>query len=310
MRQSVTTGQNKAITLTGGSGLTCFLVEGQSFDFDVPSLFGPFGDGPLLAEAHPQLDLALANLTAAYMTLGDDRAVSYWYAFMGRMSLSFVQELLPGLLEGIGKKRAASTTITKEDFAAMQARAAELGVLDAPASKEEEVPAAVRAACPPWGNVTGLDETITVEVDIIGSLDIRIRLEDFRVCNTVTAFANKFTCASYDCTNKAYLATEAGLGDLNGDGTRNLASYQLGGGDLDYYLAAECVRYPNPMVFGVNPVGNVVGGVFNSTNPSFGSWQVTVAMDPANAPYTYQLYHKGPSDGDFSRWAVPEHRRP
>ena len=40
----------------------------------------------------------LANMTAAYMTIGDSRVVDYWYAFMGRLGLTFVSELLPGLI--------------------------------------------------------------------------------------------------------------------------------------------------------------------------------------------------------------------
>ena len=57
----------------------------------------------LVDDANPVLDDSIRNMAAAYMTIGDYRGVYYWKSFMGRVVFSFIQQLLPGLLAGIGK---------------------------------------------------------------------------------------------------------------------------------------------------------------------------------------------------------------
>jgi hypothetical protein len=284
---TVTTGQNKALTLNGGSGALCFLSNGQSFDFDVPSLFGTFGDGPLLNEAHPQLGAALANLTAAYMTIGDDRAVAYWQAFMGRLSLTFVQELLPGLLQSIGKKNAVGTSITETDVEFWKSQPG----YDPQIQPEylKEAPLSTKVTCAPWGEVGPLDETITVTVDVIGEVDIRIRLTDARMCTTITNFANKWNCSSFDCTTKTFLASGI-QGDLNGDGQFNLQSYNLAAGPLDVFLSYEFAAFADPIVISTQPVSQtIVAG--NGASFTLAFDQITIE------PYDVQWYSGSQSDG-------------
>ncbi|HOK89295.1 MAG TPA: DUF5011 domain-containing protein, partial [Candidatus Hydrogenedentes bacterium] len=225
-RVTITTGAQLCVSPGGfvcPIGTTCF---------DVPPLQS------LLDDVNPQFDDMLYNLIAAYMTIGDSRKTDYWYAFSGRLALSFLTDMLAGLLAGIGKSD------TPELYAESLPEAVFKGVAYAFSQVELDATGAdSKAACAPWGNVPGVDTTVVIPSPV-GNINLRIRLEDWRVCNTITEFANKFLCTRYNCSAKQYLATKTNEGDMNQDGTWNIQSWAAAGGNVDQWLVLEGVRLP------------------------------------------------------------------
>lgn len=183
----------------------------------IPSLFGTANGGPLLDEAHPQLRDLLANMTAAYMTIGDSRLVDYWYIFMGRLGLTFVNELLPGIIANIGKEDTNGVTEPgTEIFKAILESFSEITLTP---DKSDKAP------CVPWGNVGGINISKSVcGLPVIGCVTIHLTVGEFNVCLALRNFADKFNCSNYTCLPE-YLAVKDTQGDLNADGRRNLTSW-------------------------------------------------------------------------------------
>jgi hypothetical protein len=211
---NIVTGQRACIN-TGipGLGNQCF---------DVPPMWK--GNGSLLGGVHPKLRDVLVNLNAAYLTLGDARYENYWYAFMGRLALTFVNELLPGLIANMKDDGPDEYETSGMDFGEAVWRSALGGLGDA--LLKAEGAGDDKAACSPWGNVPDLDVTVS-GVPVVGS--VRISLEDWRVCQSIRGFAEQYQCNRFNCGNATALASRTNQGDLNGDGTYNLASYQAAG---------------------------------------------------------------------------------
>ena len=197
----------------------------------IPSLFGTGNGGPLLNEAHPQLRDLLANMTAAYMTIGDSRIVDYWYAFMGRLALTFVRELLPGLIANIGKSESEEYEALGNMF--YEAMLEGLREIDFSADKDEKA-----VACSPWGSVDGVDLTRGVPVPVVGNVNVRVTITDSSVCLSIRTFADKFNCSSFACLPE-YLAVKNTQGDLNADGRRNIDSWFLANRNLQDWKINE-----------------------------------------------------------------------
>ncbi|HPU96877.1 MAG TPA: DUF5011 domain-containing protein [Candidatus Hydrogenedentes bacterium] len=229
-RVTITTGAQLCVTPSG------FICPVGTTCFDVPPL------QQLLDDVDPMFDDMLYNLIAAYMTIGDSRKVDYWYAFSGRLALSFLTDMLSGLLAGIGKSDEPMLYAESFPEAVFKAVAVAFSQVELdPTGLDKDN----KAACAPWGNVPGVDTTVTIsDVPVIRNLSIRIRLEDWRVCNMITEFANKFLCSRYNCSAKQYLATKSNEGDMNGDGTWNINSYAAAGDDVNQWLMLEGVRLP------------------------------------------------------------------
>ena len=227
-RVTITTGAQLCVSPSGiicPVGTTCF---------NVPPL------QRLLNDVNAQFDDMLYNLIAAYMTIGDSRKVDYWYAFSGRLALSFLTDMLSGLLAGIGKSDEPVLYAQSLPEAIFKGVALAFSQVELDTSGEAK---ADKAACAPWGNVPGIDTTVVIPTDL-GNVNLRIRLEDWRVCNTITEFANKFLCTRYNCSAKQYLATKSNEGDMNENGQWNIQSYAAAGGDVNQWLVLEGVRLP------------------------------------------------------------------
>lgn len=225
--RNITTGGSISLGIEGGP----FCPTVYNVNEGIPSLFGTANGGPLLNEAHPQLRDMLANMTAAYMTIGDSRVVDYWYAFMGRLGLTFVKELLPGLLSGIGK----SDTSEYADLGA--------AVLDVMAEAVHEINLSPdksdKSLCTPWGNIDPINISQTVSgIPVIGSVTIHVNIADSNICLTLRNFADKFNCSSYTCLPD-YLGVKDTQGDLNADGRRNIASWWLAANSLQEWKILE-----------------------------------------------------------------------
>ena len=274
-REDITTGQMKTVNLAG-----LYTAE-----FFVPHLFKDTykEDGvtidtrALLSEAHPLLRDALANLGAAYMTIGDTYGVAYLQAFMGRLALSFVVELLPGLLAQLGKD--ADNPKADADWGIM------LNGLSEEAIKASLDIGDAKALCPPWGNVPNLDQTVRIEdIDIIGTVDVRVRLEDWRLCNTLNGMAGAFTCSRYACMTALLSATDGG--DLNGDLRSNLASFQQAGGVLEGFLHRESAWFPAALSIAQQPEGSAGAWNTNEFSVSVGMEYGVNPASPAQTPMT------------------------
>jgi len=229
---------DQRVTITTGAPL-CVDPEGVicpigNTCFNVPPL------QQLLDDVNVQFDDMLYNLIAAYMTIGDSRKVDYWYAFSGRLALSFLTEMLSGLLAGIGKSDEPVLYAQSLPEAIFKGVALAFSQVELDTSGEAK---ADKASCAPWGDVPGIDTTVVIPTDL-GDVHLRIRLEDWRVCNTITEFANKFLCTRYNCSAKQYLATKSDEGDMNENGQWNIQSYAAAGGDVNQWLVLEGVRLP------------------------------------------------------------------
>ncbi len=224
--QTITTGGQTAPIPFKIFGSTAYTVTPQ----DIPNLWKTRKS--LLRSANEYIRDAGVNMAAAYMTMGDPQVTNYEYALMGTMGVTAINQMLPSLLAGLGKSDGDKLTAPDLGTAIKLA----LGVAMSKVTLDSQAKAAV--ACGPWGTINDLDISITVTVDILGDVPIRITTSGQNLCDSITNFANKFSLANGYTSAAQYLATD-GLGDLNGDGTTNLASYTAAGGNLAGYLANE-----------------------------------------------------------------------
>ena len=257
--RNITTGGSISLSIEGGP----FCPTVYTINEGIPSLFGTANGGPLLDEAHPQLRDMLANMTAAYMTIGDSRVVDYWYAFMGRIGLTFVDELLPGILDSIGK----SDKSENADLGAAVLKAMAEAIHDITLNTEKTDKA---FGCVPWGDINDINISKTVGgLPVIGSVTVHVNIAGSNICLTLRNFADKFNCSSYTCLPD-YLAVKSTQGDLNADGRRNIDSWWLAanslqewkilegaGGYLD--ITTQPISSPSPINYGGSYGLNVTG---------------------------------------------------
>ena len=246
----------------------------------LPSLFGTGNGGPLLDEAHPQLRDLLANMTAAYMTIGDSRVVDYWYVFMGRLGLTFVSELLPGLIANIGKEDTNGVTEPgTEIFEAIMESFSEITL---------EPDKSDKAPCQPWGNVGGVNVSKNVcGLPVIGCVNIDLTVSDGNVCLSLRNFADKFNCSSYTCLPE-YLAVKDTQGDLNADGRRNVTSWFQAMQNLQEWKVKEGAGgYLDITLQPVPPAGPVdYGSTYNMSTNGVSSVPIAYQWYAGSSPAT------------------------
>lgn len=226
--RNITTGGSISMGIEGGP----FCQKVYTINEGIPSLFGTGNKGPLLSDAHPLLRDLLANMTAAYMTIGDPMIVDYWHAFMGRLGLTFVRELLPGILNSIGKSDRSDYGELGPLF--LQAMGDAIHDISLDTEKGNKA-----FNCLPWGNLDNIYISQNVSgIPVIGSVTINVDIADSNICLTLRNFADKFNCANFTCLPD-YLGVQPGQGDLNADGTRNIDSWFNSGLSLQEWKLAE-----------------------------------------------------------------------
>jgi hypothetical protein len=213
---------NLTLTVTTG-GVVSIPIVG---DTDIPSLWGVNEVDPndgLLRSADPNLEALLLDLGAGYMTSGDEDNVAYMQAFIAQITLSVIQFVLPTLLDGLKKSAniAADTkaTITKID-------------IPKDFTIEKGADKAFTVDCGPISRVD-------LNVDLEG-ISVRIQIEKADICAALQNFVNQFVCGSGFTCLPQFLAAN---GDLNGDATTNLASYNASA-DRQSYLISEGIANP------------------------------------------------------------------
>ena len=283
--QTITTGGQTAPIPFKVFGATAYTVAAQ----DIPNLWKTRKS--MLRSANGYIRDAAVNMSAAYMTMGDPLVTNYWYALMGTMGVTAVNQMLPSLISGIGKSNTGELTAPDLDTAIRLALGTAMSqVTVTPADSGEK--AAV--SCGPWGTINDLDVTITVTVDTIGDVPIHITASGADLCQSITEFAAKFVVGANKYTSAAqYLATD-GIGDLNGDGTTNLQSYNAAGGDLTAYLAKEGIAPP------VIPITGSV--VINNNRSATNNLQITLALTWGGGSGTGVVRMRFSDDG--SHWTA------
>src|SRR5690606_30115216 len=86
------------------SGALCFLLGAAGLfplELDIDSLWTQDGEEGLLASADPLLEAALNDLGAAILTIGDESDIEWFQQVLGRLTISFVQAIVPTLLNDL-----------------------------------------------------------------------------------------------------------------------------------------------------------------------------------------------------------------
>ncbi len=160
---------NTTRTLRVCAGWGCLIC--QDVTFDVPSWLKNERGGPLAEEADPRLDDALVNMTAAYMTLGDQKAMDYWYSWYGFLIKLVVNELLDDIIRNITKAMEKDSKFIKmlESIPPEDIVIGNDSELYAPEPES-------KAVCHPWGVTSGVDFTIPVQTPI-GQINLRVTID-------------------------------------------------------------------------------------------------------------------------------------
>ncbi|NLV43402.1 MAG: DUF5011 domain-containing protein [Candidatus Hydrogenedentes bacterium] len=268
--RNITTGGSISLGIEGGP----FCPTVYTINEGIPSLFSTANGGPLLDEAHPLLRDMLANMTAAYMTIGDSRVVNYWYAFMGRLGLTFVQELLPGILDSIGKSDKSENADL--GAAVLNTMAEAINGITLNTEKTDKA-----FGCVPWGDVNPINISKTVSgLPVIGSVTVYVNIADSNICLSLRNFADKFNCASYTCLPD-YLAVQNAQGDLNADGRSNLASWFLAANSLQEWKILE----------GAGGYLDIINQPVSAAAPvNYGGSYGLNVTGASSAPISYQWY--------------------
>ncbi|HOK10490.1 MAG TPA: hypothetical protein PLJ10_12635, partial [Candidatus Hydrogenedens sp.] len=295
----VTTNTHMEITIEA----LLFCALKYTVEFDVPSFLTSDRGGPLAEDADPRLDDALINMTAAYMTLGDQKAMDYWYSFYGKMIQIVINDLLDDIIrnmtKGLNDKKFIDQLISAGpenwDFNAHPE-------LYAPEPESKMV-------CHPWGNTATVDFTVPVEVPGVGTINVRVTVKDSDVCKSIRKFANDNVVASQFQPQTARLAVAPSTGNLNADGRTNFLTYSDTFNSSNVYatiaqgVAEWALRediFPATLWLETQPVGR--------TSPPLtwgqDSWTLSVAVDngdgsiwtPNNLPpstprFNYQWYY-------------------
>ncbi|MBP9003394.1 MAG: hypothetical protein KBH78_07235, partial [Candidatus Hydrogenedentes bacterium] len=236
-------GVDETVTITTGArNQLCAnapIIGRTCFDVDVPPM------EQLLDDAFASMDEAIRNMTAAYHTIGDSRGVNYWYAFMGRLGFTFLKELLPGLLNNLKQDSDEIYVPTSDPGEALRAV-----VLLGFAAGDLVPEGKGTVSCAPWGTVTDFDTGTLPRINFDGGYvdNARVRIPGEYVCAAISNWAANYLMSSgryqNQTTRLATAASGPNGGDLNGDGTRNLASWQASSGSLTAYLARENAKAP------------------------------------------------------------------
>ncbi|MGC8737209.1 MAG: immunoglobulin-like domain-containing protein [Candidatus Hydrogenedens sp.] len=296
---------NTTMTLTLKAGLGCLIS--QDVSFDVPSFLKNEKGGPLAEDADPRLDDALINFTAAYMTLGDQKAMDYWYSWYGKMIQIIINDLLDDIIRNMTKGMEDPkfvkmlTSIPPENIV--------IGANPELYAPEPES----KTVCNPWGNTSTVDFTVPVNSPI-GTIDLHVTILEGDVCNSIRNFANNNVVASQFQPQTSYLAVAPSTGNLNGDGRTNFLTYSDTFNSNNVYatiaqgVAEWALReniFPSTLWLETQPVGR--------TSPPLtwgqDSWTLSVAVDngdgtiwtPNNLPpstprFNYQWYYGSTPD--------------
>lgn len=307
IKRNITTNTDMTITIRA----VTFCAVSYDVNFSVPSFLRSDRDGPLAEDADPRLDDALVNLTAAYMTLGDQKAMDYWYAFYGQMIQIVINDLLDDIIrnmvKGMNDKKFVNALV-------------EAGPENWSFTPNPELYAAEpesKAVCHPWGNTSTVDFTVPVTVDPVGTINIRITVADGDVCNSVRTFANNNVVSSQFQPQTARLAVGVSTGNLNADGRTNYLTYSDTFNSSNVYanvaqgVAEWALRediFPKTLFIETQPVGRTSPPLTYGSD----SWTLSVAVDngdgtiwtPNNLPPTaprfdYQWYY-GPDSGNVT----------
>lgn len=256
-----------------------------SLDFDVPSWYKPdsvTGKGdPLVESADPRLDDALINLTAAYMTLGGQKMVDYWYAFYGKIIHIIITDLLDDIIaDMIGKASNDEKVIN----ALLEAGPENWNLTPDPELYAPDPDALnSKAVCNPWGTTINIDFTFPVSFkEIKPTIDVRIRMSDVNVCNTIRIFADTNLVPSQYTTMTTYLGMQSNQGNLNGDSRNNYTTYsdvfvntQTQNPSVAKWLLREDI-FPDPIPgMELQPIGRTDSPLTYGTD----SWTMSVAID-------------------------------
>jgi hypothetical protein len=254
-------------------------------------------DKSLLRAANRYVRDAAVNMSAAYMTIGDARLTNYWQSLMGKMGATAVTVMLPSLLAGI---KSDTDTLYAADLG--EAVRIALGVA---MSKVQVIPGdpadKTATLCNPWGTIPDLAQSVTVNVDTIGAVTVNITTGGQNICNTLADFAGKFSVGFGKYQSAVtYLATD-GVGNLNGDGQTNSASYAAAAEDTNAYLQNESAR-PNfvPGTVADPPTGLVYGQTQDLTAaPTYNGGTAGIGYQWKDSPdgvtYTSILFANGPT---------------
>ncbi len=294
--RNITTNTTMTITIHAVK----FCIVSYDVTFDVPSFFRSDRGGPLAEDADPRLDDALVNLIAAYMTLGDQRSVDYIYSFMGEMIRIVINELLDDIIrnmvKGVNDKKFVDQLI-----------AAGPENWDFTPHPELYAPEPVsKATCYPFRATANVDFTVPVKVPDVATIDIRVRVTDVDICNSVRNFANTHVVGSAYSLQGTYLSVNnTSTGNLNGDGRRNFLTYTdtFATSNQNASVAEWALRediFPNPIPIETQPVGRTTPPLTYGQD----SWTLSVAVDngdgtiwtvnnlPPTAPrFNYQWYY-------------------
>jgi hypothetical protein len=132
---------------------------------------------PLVEEADPRLDDALINLTAAYMTLGGQKMVDYWYSFYGKLIHIILNDLLDDIIAGMFKKAFNDEKVIQELKALIDAGPENWDLTPDPEFyKVDPDELNSKAVCHPWGTTAGVDITVPVDISGIGTVNVRITI--------------------------------------------------------------------------------------------------------------------------------------
>ncbi len=229
------------------TGMTNFLM---GFPVDIPSLWSnkfPPGDDGILREAldprNPQiydstgapviydLEDCMQNLAAVCMTIGDERTINWYRGLFGNLCLGVVQNLIPKLLEGIGKK-AMEKNMTEAELMDLFAEA-----------KAAQGPSLGDAKA--YYMMTGCtNQVINVDINKPGTLvKGRVTIYGSDMCAALNDAISNFQCGTYPCQT----ARLASTGDLNGDGTTNRASFAASP-NRGKWFEAEAADFPEIII--------------------------------------------------------------
>ncbi|HRT67019.1 MAG TPA: immunoglobulin domain-containing protein [Candidatus Hydrogenedentes bacterium] len=244
------------ITLTNVNVVIPAVTTGQvntllGFPVDIPSLWSnkfPEGEDGLFRSAvdihDPQLydingapveydiEDCMQHLGAACMTTGDEPLINWYRGLFGNLCLGVVQNLIPKLLEGLGKK-SLEKGLTPEELMEQIAQSNAM----AAAQMAEAKALYQMTGCTNQHIVVFIDQPDTYVdgyVDIYGT----------DLCNALNNAINNFSCVAYPCQS----ARLASLGDLNMDGTTNRASYVTAGGNRAAWFTLEAADFPEIVV--------------------------------------------------------------
>lgn len=221
-------------------------------DIDIPSLWG---DGGVLSAVEDGFEEDVANLLAAYLTMGDQASVDYMQALLSQV---IAKGVLPNImlivLQAIGKNNEALDIdwVIEPQFVL---------ALD---EKNYDLPA--------QPNIV-FDQVFTAPYERIDLGDgnwieiVRLNGIITNVESNLEAWIHNYVVNANGFTS--YPAWLAASGNLNGSGFTNALSYSTYGGNRTSFLISESTAYP-AVSFGPQPVGTS-SATYGAANWNFGA---------------------------------------